>query len=456
MAFWSVSSDGVDNACQDPHNHAVPASARLLSDSIAVAVVAALLTVATSANATAARGSNPRPSIVILQSDADPRAVASSVGAAPRHAYTNVLKGFAANLTGSQRRRLDGDERVLSVADDGVTRQRRPHSAALRRGLAAQLVPFGIERVGALNSPTADIDGEDHPIDSDVAVLDSGVAHHPDLSVAGGTDCVSGGSFDDHDGHGTMVAGIIGAKDNGLGVVGVAPGVRIWAVRVMDSRGKITDSAFLCGLDWVHQHAGEIDVVNMSLGGPGVDTGTCGLVDDQVVDPFHLSICGLVQAGVVVVTSAGNDSADAATAAPAAFPEVITVSAFADTDGRRGGQGPPARCDRGPTFHDDRFAPFSNFGAPVDVAAPGVCTISTFPPGIPGTAPTCEQGCYARSTGTSFAVPHVAGAAALLKAHHPDWTPVQIRQHIIATTEPGPVPGDPDNFPEGILNVKGY
>jgi subtilisin len=424
---------------------------------MAVAIVATLLTVAPSVNATAARGSDPpRPSIVMVRSDTDPRAVARSVGAAPRHAYTSALRGFAASLTGSQRRRLGGDERVLSVTEDGVSRHGRPQSTAWRRGSSTQIIPSGTERVGALDSPTANINGEDEPIDADVAVLDSGVAEHPDLRRAGGTDCVSGGSFDDHDGHGTMVAGIIGAKDNGQGIVGVAPGVRIWAVRVTDPRGKITDSSFLCGLDWVHQHAAEIDVVNMSFSGPGVDTGTCGVADHGIVDPFHAAICALVQTGVVAVASAGNESVDAASWTPAAFPEVITVSAFADTDGRRGGQGRPARCAGGPTFADDRFARFSNFGAPIDVSAPGVCIVSTFPTGIPGTAGACDQGCYGRATGTSFATPHVAGAAALLMARHPDWTPGQVRQHLIETAEPGPIPGDPDSFPEGVLNVRGY
>jgi len=430
---------------------------RLVGQSIAVAVAGAFLNAATPVNATAARGSDPRrPSIVMVRRDADPRAVAGSVGAAPRHAYTSALRGFAAGLTGSQRRRLKGDERVLSVIDDGASRHGRPQRTALQRDPSAQIIPSGTERVGVLDSPTAGINGEDDPIDVDVAVLDSGVADHPDLHRAGGTDCVSGGSFDDHDGHGTMVAGIIGARDNRHGVVGVAPGVRIWAVRVTDPRGKISDSSFLCGLDWIHQHADEIDVANMSFSGPGVDTGTCGLAGDQIVDPFHVAICGLVQAGVVVVASAGNESVDAASWAPAAFPEVITVSAFADTDGRRGGQGRPARCAGGQPFADDRFARFSNFGAPVDVSAPGVCIMSTFPSRTPGTAVACDQGCYGRGTGTSFATPHVAGAAALLISRHPDWTPAQVRQHIIETTEPGPIPGDPDSFPEGVLNVRGY
>jgi subtilisin len=419
-------------------------------------VLAALLMVAAPVHANAARSSEPlRPSIVTLQSDTDPEAVARSVRAAPRYAYRSVLRGFAASLNGSQRRRLEADRRVLSVADDAVSRQTRPEGAALRRRVAAQIIPFGVERVGGRESPTADIDGEDEPVDADVAVLDSGVAEHPDLSRVGGVDCVSGGSLDDQEGHGTIAAGIIAAKDNGHGVVGVAPGARIWAVRVIDSSGKVTDSAFLCGLDWVHQHGAAIDVVNMSFSGGAIQTGTCGVADDRVVDPLHVGICQLVSAGIVIVVSAGNESVDAATVTPAAYPEVIAVSAFGDTDGRSGGRGRPARCANGPVFRDDRFAAFSNFGAAVDVAAPGVCIISTFPTGIPNRSALCQGGCYARATGTSFAAPHVAGAAALVKARHPDWTPAQVRQHIIDATEPGPIPGDPDRFPEGVLNVRG-
>ncbi|MEW6472181.1 MAG: S8 family serine peptidase [Actinomycetota bacterium] len=407
--------------------------------------------------AAASRASaSARSSIVVVRNDADPEAVARSVAARPRHSYTSALRGFAAGLTGSQRRKLEVDRRVLSVTDDRVTQRQVQQSAAMAVGLSAQLVPFGVRRVGALHSPTAKIDGEDDLIDVDVAVLDSGVSRHPDLHRAGGVDCTSQGGFDDEDGHGTVVAGIIGASDNGLGVVGVAPGARIWAVRVMNAAGKVTDSDYLCGLDWLHRHAAEIEVANLSFGGSGVDSGSCGLTDGVVVDPFHLGICQVVDAGVVVVAPAMNDSVDAGGGTPAAYPEVITVSAFTDTDGTPGGFGPPAGCTDQPS-RDDTFADFSNFGAAVDISAPGVCVISTFPDAARSRRRTCgRHGCYARKTGTSFAAPHVAGAAALLMARHPDWTPTQVHQHLVETSEPGPVPGDPDSFPEGVLNVRGY
>jgi subtilisin len=97
-----------------------------------------------------------------------------------------------------------------------------------------------------------------------------------------------------------------------------------------------------------------------------------------------------------------------------------------------------------PGFADDAFAPFSNFGADVDIAAPGVCISSTYPGGL-----------YAFGSGTSFSAPLVSGAAALYISTHPGATPAQVRSALIAAAEPGPIPRDPDAFPEGIVNVTG-
>ena len=96
----------------------------------------------------------------------------------------------------------------------------------------AQAVKAAVRRVGGLESPTAKIDGIDERIDVDIAILDGGIQpDHPDLNVVGGQNCVGNGkSWDDRDGHGTMVAGFAAAKDNSIGVVGVAPGARLWAV----------------------------------------------------------------------------------------------------------------------------------------------------------------------------------------------------------------------------------
>ena len=121
-----------------------------------------------------------------------------------------------------------------------------------------------------LESPTADVDGVDERIDVDVTIVDGGIdPTHPDLNVAGGFNCVGSKNkaWTDLDGHGTRVAGVAAALDNTIGVVGIAPGARLWAVRVADPTGYIRDADLLCGLDWIAQHSDVIDVANLSLEG---------------------------------------------------------------------------------------------------------------------------------------------------------------------------------------------
>src|SRR5262249_11441352 len=160
-------------------------------------------------------------------------------------------------------------------------------------------------RIGDLANPTAAIDGTDTRVNVDVAVIDTGVdLTHPDLNVADGTDCTGIGSYNDDNGHGTHVSGTIGALDNDIGVVGVAPGVRIHPVKVLDSTGNGSWSNVNCGIDWVTQHAGTIKVANMSLGGLSAESAsTCG------ASSLHLAICNSVAAGVTYVVAAGNNAA---------------------------------------------------------------------------------------------------------------------------------------------------
>jgi subtilisin len=252
--------------------------------------------------------------------------------------------------------------------------------------------------------------------------------------VVGGVAC-NGNSLEDRNGHGTHVAGIAAAKDNSVGVVGVAPGARLWAVRVLNNSGKGSWSNVICGVDWVTANAGTIEVANLSLGGSGSEPAASGC---STGDPLHDAICRSVRAGVTYVAAAGNSSADAAGFVPAAFDEVITVSALADFDGQPGG-GAAATC-RPDT--DDTLADFSNFGSDVDLIAPGVCISSTY------------RGRYATLSGTSMASPHVTGAAALYKAGHPGASPAEVSSALqSAGNLDWSSVGDPDGIKEPLLNV---
>jgi subtilisin family serine protease len=219
-------------------------------------------------------------------------------------------------------------------------------------------------------------------------------------------------------------------------VVGVAPGARVWPVRVLNKNGRGTASDVICGIDYVTANAGEIEVASMSLGGPGTD-GTCGETNR---DAMHQAICASVAAGVTYVVAAGNQSEDAANSVPAAYDEVITVSALADFNGQPGG-GAAATCRND---QDDTFADFSNFGADVDLIAPGVCILSTW-----------KGGGYNTISGTSMATPHVSGAAALYKANHPDASPAAVKAALQAAGNTNWIwpSQDSDGIQEKLVNV---
>ena len=156
-------------------------------------------------------------------------------------------------------------------------------------------------------------------------------------------------------------------------MVGVAPGARLWAVKVLGSSGSGSISTIIKGVDYVTNNAGLIDVVNMSLGCECTSTS------------LNTAISNSVKAGVMYVVAAGNSNKNAATFSPANHPSVITVSAIADSDGKCGRLGPPTSYGA-----DDFLASFSNYGSLVDLAAPGVNIYSTY-----------KDGTYATLSGTS-------------------------------------------------------
>ncbi len=317
--------------------------------------------------------------------------------------YRSALKGYAARMTAQQAARVSGEAGVRFVQPDGVVQA------------SAQSTPSGINRANADSSSTLAGNGSG-TVDVDVAVIDTGIdLDHPDLNVftAGAKNCSTGKSADDGNGHGSHVAGTIGAKDDATGVVGMAPGARVWPVRVLDNRGSGTWSAVICGIDYVAANAASIEVANMSLGGTGVDHGNCG----NGQDAMHAAICNAVSKGVTFVVAAGNETDDSANHTPAAYDEVITVSALADFNGLPGG-GAAATCR---SDVDDTFADFSNYGSDVDLIAPGVCINSTW-----------KGGGYSTISGTSMASPHVAGAAALYLSTHPGTSPAAVKSALQA------------------------
>jgi subtilisin len=358
------------------------------------------------------------------------------IGFATDRTYRNAVRGYSATLDRSQVTALSHDSSVaMIVADERIEAE-------------AQKLPTGISRVGATRSVLARIDGIDDRVDADVAIVDTGITAVADLNVVGGYNCstTNRAAWRDVYGHGTHVAGTVGAIDNGSGVVGVAPGVRLWAVKILNDSGEGLLSWYVCGLDWIAAQRDPndptrplIEAVNMSVAKYGKDDATCGTT---VHDILHAAICRLVQSGVTVVAAAGNDSGNAAKRVPAAYNQVITVSALADTDGKAGGLGGHRCYSWGSYDTDDTFANFSNYGADVDLIAPGKCIWSTIPGG------------YQYMSGTSMAAPHVTGAVALLKAARPYLTWSEVREALRYLGSPAWKSWtDPDSVHEPLLDV---
>ena len=378
--------------------------------------------------------------IVVLKNTSDAvkasAAQAKKNGFTPDRLYRHAIKGYAAHLNKAQLAGVRADPSVAAVVPDEPIE------------LESQAMPTGITRIGANRSATAKIDGVDQRVDADVAIVDTGIARLADLNVVGGVNCstTNRAAWWDGNGHGTHVAGTVGAIDNGSGVVGVAPGVRLWAVRILDNSGEGLLSWYVCGLDWIAAQRDPadpsrplIEAVNMSVAKWGHDDLNCGATNNDIL---HAAICRLVKTGVTVVAAAANDSSSAAARVPAAYNEVITVSALADTDGKPGGLG-GHRCFSWGTYdQDDTFADFSNRGSDIDVIAPGKCIWSTIPSG------------YAYMSGTSMAAPHVTGAVALLKATRPGLTPGEVREAIRYLGNMNwKYWTDPDPYHEPLLDV---
>lgn len=382
---------------------------------VAVAALAALLAGTGLPAAAAGEADEARYVVVLDDAAGDPAATAGQHGAAATQTFDAAVDGFTATLSAAEAERLAADPAVAFVAEDRVLAAVEPVEEAATA--ASQLVGNHVRRVdGPVSSTQAGDGGGD--VGVNIAIVDSGIDRaHPDLNVRGGVDCSGGrplspgAALTDTSGHGTAVAGVAAARDNGFGVVGTAPGAPLWSVKVTDAGGSITISSLVCAVDWITgtrtdaDPGNDIAVANISIAGGGTDDGRCGSTSE---DALHAAICGSVRAGVSYVVAAGNGAQDLARSIPAGYDEVLAVTAVADTDGRPGGAGPD-ECPPSPlAITDDAVASFSSWATSAadrarTVAAPGACITTTSPGGLYSAA----------RHGTSFASPVTAGAVAL-------------------------------------------
>ena len=322
-----------------------------------------------------------------------------AAGAGLKHVYANSIHGFSASANSAAQLQARNPRIAYCEQDQEVEAIQGGPFDFRELGKPSgspppQTVPWGVIRVRGGAGTGAGT--------GTAWVIDSGIdLDHPDLNVDAGRsrNFSSGPSPDDGNGHGSHVAGIIGAKDNGIGVVGVSPGATLVAVRVLNTAGSGSNSDVIAGVDYVAANGNSGDVANMSLGG-----GVSQALDSAVV--------AAAATGVKFTLAAGNESQSATLHSPARAngPNVYTVSSFA--------KGSSA------TDTDDPWSSFSNFGnPPIDFAEPGSSIPSTY-----------KGGGYATLSGTSMAAPHLAGI--LLTRSSP--------------ASGGTVDGDPDGNPDTI------
>ncbi|MBA2950367.1 S8 family peptidase [Streptomyces himalayensis] len=331
------------------------------------------------------------------------RSLATKYDGALDRVYSSALKGFSAELTRSEAAELARDPKVAYVQQNQVLRINDTQSDAT----------WGIDRIDQRDLPLSKTYTYNTTASNVTAyIIDTGIrTSHSEFGgrASVGTDTVGGGqNGQDCNGHGTHVAGTVGGK-----TYGVAKGVKLVAVRVLDCNGSGTTAGVVAGIDWVTANAVKPAVANMSLGG-GADTTLDNAVKRSIASGVSYSI------------AAGNGNIlgwpqNACNYSPARVPEAITVGA---------------------TDSSDRRASFSNYGTCLDLFAPGVSIASAW-----------DDSDTATNTisGTSMATPHTAGVAALYLATHPTATPAQVRDALVNGATSGKVTDPRTGSPNRLL-----
>ncbi|HEX8392310.1 MAG TPA: S8 family peptidase [Longimicrobium sp.] len=336
--------------------------------------------------------------IVVLNEDADPRSVAAVAGVSPRYVYTAALNGFAAELNQGQLNALLHNPNVASVEEDQVAEATTTQSSAT----------WGLDRIDQRARPLSGTYTYTGTGSSVYAyIIDTGIytAH----SNFGGRAAVSydalGGNGQDCNGHGTHVAGTVGSA-----TYGVAKGVRLRAVRVLDCQGSGSFSGIIAGIDWVRVNRTNPAVANLSLGG-------------GYSSSLNTAITNLANSGVFVAVAAGNENQNACNVSPASASAVTTVASSTSGDAK---------------------SSFSNYGSCVDVYAPGSSITSTWNNGGTNTI-----------SGTSMASPHVAGVAALYKGTYGNASQSTIDSWIKSNATANVITGNVSGTPNLLLYKAG-
>ena len=324
------------------------------------------------------------------------RGMAAAHGAKLLRSYENALRGFVVDADDRALAKLLADPRVAYVEEDGYASIDATQAGAT----------WGIDRVDQRNLPLSGT----YTYNTTAAgvhayIIDTGMlASHSEFAgrVGNGFDAVGGGT-NDCNGHGTHVAGTVGGT-----TWGVAKGVTLHPVRVLDCGGSGTWAGVIAGIDWVAANRVLPAVANMSLGG-GANTSV------------DAAVANLTNAGVTVAVAAGNNTSDACGFSPARAPSAITV---------------------GSTTSTDAASSFTNWGTCLDIFAPGSSITSAWNTGTTATNTI---------SGTSMASPHVAGAAALYLAGNPSASPATVRNALVGNATPSKVTSIPGSGSPNLL-----
>ena len=308
--------------------------------------------------------------------------------------YRSVLTGYAATLSDAELQSLAADPDVESIEQDQVM-----HASTTQSGAT-----WGIDRIDQRSRPLSGTYTYTTTASSVRAyIIDTGIqtGHSQFGGRASAVYDAFGSNGQDCNGHGTHVAGTVGSA-----TYGVAKGVLLRAVRVLDCNGSGSTSGIISALDWLRTNHIKPAVANMSLGGGYSST-------------LNTSVNNLASAGVFIAVAAGNENQDACNVSPASAANATTVAASTSSDAK---------------------ASYSNWGGCVDLYAPGSSITSTWLNGGTNTI-----------SGTSMATPHVTGVAALYKATYGDASYSTIRSWLTTNATSGVITGNVTGTPNRLL-----